>query len=67
MSEKEFDLSHYLEKIKNHKKEELFNYVSNNGTVNDVDYYVEVMKKEYPDYDYSKLYVQFRNYKPKGL
>ena len=38
MSEKEFDLSHYLEKIKNHKKEELLNYVSNNGTVNDVDY-----------------------------
>lgn len=64
MSANEFDLAYYLDKIKNHKKEDLLEYVSKRGTVNDVDYYVEVMKKNYPDYNYKKYYVILRNYKP---
>lgn len=61
---KEFDLSHYISKIENHNKKDILEYVNSKGTVNDVNYYVETMKKTYPDYKYRKLYVSLRNYKP---
>ena len=63
----EFDLSYYLDKIKNNQKNDILEYVKSNGTVNDVDYYVEVMKKNYPEYQYKKLYVSLRNYKPSNM
>lgn len=67
MSNKEFDLSHYLSKIENHNKKDILEFVKSKGTVNDVDYYIECMKKEYPNYQYKKLYVSLRNYKPSNM
>ena len=43
------EISYYLEKVKRKKKGDLVSYVNNEGQLNDIDYYVEVMKKYYPD------------------
>ena len=43
------EISYYLEKVNSQKKGDLVSYVNNEGQLNDIDYYVEVMKKYYPD------------------
>ena len=43
------EISYYLEKVNSQKQGELASIVNNEGTINDIDYYVEVMQKYYPD------------------
>ncbi len=43
------EISYYLEKANSQKKGDLASYVNNEGQLNDIDYYIEVMKKYYPD------------------
>ena len=43
------EISYYLEKVNSQKKGDLVSYVNNEGQLNDIDYYVEAMKKYYPD------------------
>ena len=43
------EISYYLEKVNSQRQGELTEYVNNEGQINDIDYYVEVMKKYYPD------------------
>lgn len=45
------EISEYLKKINSMKKEDLVTYLQNNGRINDIDYYVEVQKKYYPESD----------------
>ena len=43
------EISYYLEKVNSQRQGELTEYVNNEGQINDIDYYVEVMKKYYSD------------------
>lgn len=42
-------ISEYIRKIHNREPDKLATYVKANGQLNDIDYYVEVMKKYYPE------------------
>ena len=42
-------ISEYLKKVHEKVDDELVTYMSNHGTLNDIDYYVEVMKRYYPN------------------
>lgn len=42
-------ISEYIRKIHNREPDKLAAYVKVNGQLNDIDYYVEVMKKYYPE------------------
>ena len=42
-------ISEYIRKIHNREPDKLASYVKVNGQLNDIDYYVEVMKKYYPE------------------
>ena len=44
-------IQQYLDKAKYKNRDKLKTYLSKNGTLNDVDYYIEVMKRYYPNGD----------------
>jgi hypothetical protein len=52
-------IQQYLDKAKNKNRDKLKTYLSKEGTLNDVDYYIEVMKRYYPEYD-GPLVIKFR-------
>ena len=52
-------IQHYLDKAKYKNRDRLRAYLSKEGTLNDVDYYVEVMKRYYPKND-GPLVIKFR-------
>ena len=43
------EISEYIKKANKPKDNDLVAYVNHNGTINDIDYHVEVMKKYYPE------------------
>ena len=43
------EISEYLKKAKELNDKDLVTYISSHGTINDIDYYIEVMKQYYPE------------------
>jgi hypothetical protein len=43
------EISEYLKKAKELGNTDLVTYISRHGTLNDIDYHIEVMKQYYPD------------------
>lgn len=43
------EISEYIKLINSKKQDKLKTYVNKEGQINDIDYYIEVMGKYYPD------------------